>query len=152
MNQRRIIPCAVILGLLVSVLALADANEGATLDAVTAGLRQYRASWSADNTTELLQRSRETGKRRFSLKTDDGATVVVQVQDDGRVLVDGVDLLETGASADRPQLAAPRLIYVVGTLSILLCLSLALNVALIVHRRDNRTARATDVIRHLGRF
>lgn len=138
--------------LLASTTASSAEPSPEQIDTITSGLQQYRGSWTRENTAELLQRSSDSGKARFSLKTDQGATVIVEIQEGSHVLADGVSL---DAGAPRPLIKRNRenvLLYVIVALSFLLALSVLLNLSLLLRRRGAGSARSTDVIRNLTRF
>lgn len=146
-----------VLTLISALLCIAvDCAHGALskdqIDKITVGIQEYRSSWTTQNTVNLLTRSDQNGTSTFTMTTDEGAEISIEVESGETVLIEGEDVADSVKAPDQKHSKGNRLLYACGVLSFLLCLSLLLNVHLIRRQGRKHSYGKTDVINSISRL
>jgi hypothetical protein len=138
-----------------ALLVTVGAGKAATVDLsdrqvdeLTAVLAQYRTTWAAANTRELIERADGSDVRRFGLMSDDGRRVVIEFAGDGGVWVDGESVVAGDLSAGK---AGPWP-YLSLVLGICLVASLLLNLRFVAAGRSHSRSRGSEVIRSISKL
>jgi hypothetical protein len=122
------------------------------IDRITAGLQEYRSTWTTQNTINLLTRSVQSGSSTFTMTTDSGDEITIEVVSGETVLVEGEDVGDGDRAPTVGRKPRSPLIYVCAALSFFLCLSLILNFRLIIRRGRRHGYGKTDVIQSISKL
>ena len=122
------------------------------IDRITSGLQEYKSIWTTQNTVNLLTRSDQSGSSTFTMTTDSGEEIAIEVVSGETVFIDGKDVGDAEGTPVGSKKPRSRLIYVCVALSFLLCLSVLLNVHLIRRQGRRLGYGKTDVINSISRL
>ncbi|MDP6526456.1 MAG: hypothetical protein QGI24_05030 [Kiritimatiellia bacterium] len=122
------------------------------IDRITAGLKEYKSTWTTQNTVNLLTRSDQGGSSTFTMATDSGDEITIEVVSGETVLIEGKNIADGESAPAAGKKPRSPFLYVCAALSFILCLSLILNVHLIRRQGRRHGYGKTDVINSISRL
>ncbi|MBL7114340.1 MAG: hypothetical protein ISS35_01125 [Kiritimatiellae bacterium] len=126
------------------------------LHELTAAMQELKADWTAEKTVNLLNRSKPDGTSTYSLETGDGEKSVLSVINAESILLNGKNILGAQDKSEKEQkpLTMPPLstMIIIAVLSILLLISIGVNVLLLRGSSSRRGYPRSEVIRSISRL
>jgi hypothetical protein len=126
------------------------------LHELTASMQELKADWTAEKTVNLLNRSKPDGTSTYSLETDDGKKAVLNVVNSESILLDGQNILGEQSEPKKEQkpvkMPPASTMIIIAVLSILLLLSIGVNVFLLRGAASRRGYPRSEVIRSISRL